>query len=171
LRSGSEEKQEPDDGERGRIRTCDPCLKRASTSMVPRCACLCLHVLADIRNLRHRQKQALTGHVYGHVFRRSAVSARLRRSRHQVWRGAFRQVFAGIRNVERRRNSCFFSPIRSGSILGCFRRQSCLDLYEVVSNRVHDQIPDGVKAQFPHEIDAVRFDGLGAQVQKSGNFL
>ena len=57
------------------------------------------------------------------------------------------------------------------SFLGSFRRQSCLDLYDVVSNGIHDQIPDGVKVQFPHEIDAVRFDGLGAQVQKTGNFL
>ena len=62
--------------------------------------------------------------------------------------------------------------IRSGCLfLGSSRRQSCPDLYEVVSNGIHDQIPDGVKVQFPHEIDAVRLDGLGAQVQKTGNFL
>jgi hypothetical protein len=63
----------------------------------------------------------------------------------------------------------FTNPI--WSLLRCFRRQSCLDLYEVVSNCIHDQIPDGVKAHFPHEIATVRFDGLGAQVQKNGNFL
>ena len=82
--------------------------------------------------------------------------------------GRLSQEYATWRGVPIRG---FFSQIRFGSFLGCFLRQSCLDLYEVVSNCIHDQIPDGVKAQFPHEINAVRFDGLGAQVQKSGNFL
>lgn len=51
---------------------------------------------------------------------------------------------------------------RFGFPFKMLRRQSYLDPYEVVSNRLHDQIRDGLKAQFPHDIAAVRFDSLGA---------
>src|ERR1700722_9287506 len=39
-----------------------------------------------------------------------------------------------------------------------------LDLYEVVLDCVYHQIADGVKTQLPHDVAAVRFYRLGAQI-------
>src|ERR1700691_1378 len=46
-----------------------------------------------------------------------------------------------------------------------------LNLDDVVLDCVHDQIADGVQAELPHDVAAVGFHGLGAQVQQYGHFL
>jgi hypothetical protein len=46
-----------------------------------------------------------------------------------------------------------------------------LDLNDVVLNSVDNQIADGVQAQFPHYVAAMRFHGLSAQVQEHCHFL
>ena len=46
-----------------------------------------------------------------------------------------------------------------------------LDLNDVVLDGVNHQIADGMQAKFPHDVAAMSFYGLGAQIQKRRNFL
>ncbi len=46
-----------------------------------------------------------------------------------------------------------------------------MDLDDAVLDGVDDQIADGVQIQLPHDIAAMRFHGLGAQIQEYGHLL
>jgi hypothetical protein len=46
-----------------------------------------------------------------------------------------------------------------------------LDLDDVVLDGVDNQIADGMETEFPHDVAAMGFHGLGAQVQQRGYFL
>jgi len=67
------------------------------------------------------------------------------------------------------RNSPMKQPWLGCSGYRTFRRvmelRRHLDLDDVVLDSVHDQIADGVQAELPHDIAAMCFHGLGAQVQ------
>ena len=41
-----------------------------------------------------------------------------------------------------------------------------LDLDDVVLDGVHHQVADGMKAELPHDVAAMRFHSLGAEVQQ-----
>ena len=65
-------------------------------------------------------------------------------------------------------------PLRRGAVARSGDRGFCraldlrrhLDLDDVVLDGIHNQIADGVQAEFPHDVAAMRFHGLGAQVQE-----
>lgn len=44
----------------------------------------------------------------------------------------------------------------------CFRRRRQFNLDQIVLDRVYNQVPNRVKAQFPHDVAAVRLYCLGA---------